>query len=478
MFKKNFKFNNLVLLLIIFSFLSSCNDDDDGVILSNSAEITSFQINGMDATITGTDITISLPHGTDPTSLMAETTISEGATINPNPDILADYSTPKLLTVTAQDNSTTTTYTVTVTIDPILPTTENPFPEGVFIVRYVDNEKYEMDFRHTSGSISTKVFQNANSGQMIEGIEISDIIPHENGYLILGNLFDNSGGKIMYTNLKLEVVKEEQLEKCNVVRNNYARIDNKIYYTNISNLIEYNQPKNKTYVINTDNNTLEKFDNNQALQYFATSNGELFFTDVIRGLYKITDLASQTATDINVDFDDYTESFVMDKNNVLWSIYRTKTPQSFGEAQSLNLGRFDYKLKLIAYNTSTGTRIEGETVEEINRESNLFLANNNEVYLITNQNLHFQNPKKQLHRLHIDNNEVKLETVYDLPKTTSSHFLDMSYDRSMFSFGNNTLMVDGNANNTTYYYDIDLNNGTISNKTDNVGNLFPRDVIQ
>ncbi len=469
---------SLSILLFVLSLSVSCTKDDDmdAVINSSEAKITEFKINTVESVITGQTIAITLPNATDVSNLMAEVTISENATIDPDPTIATDYTNPKTFTVTAQDGVTQSTYTVNVTIATVTPTAENPYPEGVFILRSLLSQNYELDFRHTSGTVSSNVYQNANNGNTISGIEISDIIPHSKGYLLMGNMFDNSGGKIIYTNLKFEVLKEEVLEKCNVVGDNYARVGNKIYYTNISNLVEYNQPKNKTYVINTDTNTLVKFDNNQALQYYATSNGELYFTDVIRGFYKVTDLDSQTATDLSEDFDDYTNSFVMDNNDVLWSISRTRTPQNFGEAQSLNIGTFDYKLNLVAYDTNTGNRIESVSTENINRESNLYVANN-KVYLITNQNTHFTNPEKKFQRLYIENNMIKLETVYNLPRTTSTNIFDMTYDGNMYKFGNNTLMVKGRANNTGYYYDIDLNSGTTSNKTTGTNRLFERNTL-
>jgi len=101
----------------------------------SEANLISFEINGVQGTITDKSIEISLPNGADPTSLSAAVIIPDNATIDPDPQTDSDYSSPKAFTVTAEDGVTKKTYTVTVSIAPVTPTAQNPYPEGVFILR-------------------------------------------------------------------------------------------------------------------------------------------------------------------------------------------------------------------------------------------------------------------------------------------------------------------------------------------------------
>lgn len=77
-----------------------------------SKSITSFKIGSVSGTISGTNISITLPHGTDVTAL-TPTIVHNGKIISPITS--QDFTTPRTYTVTAQD-LTTQTYTVTVTV--------------------------------------------------------------------------------------------------------------------------------------------------------------------------------------------------------------------------------------------------------------------------------------------------------------------------------------------------------------------------
>lgn len=85
---------------------------------AGSKEITSFSITSPFAagTITGTDISVTVPYGTVVTSLVPSISHT-GSSINPLPSIPQDFSVPVQYTVTAAD-STTQVYTVTVTVAP------------------------------------------------------------------------------------------------------------------------------------------------------------------------------------------------------------------------------------------------------------------------------------------------------------------------------------------------------------------------
>ncbi|WP_282144203.1 beta strand repeat-containing protein [Cellulophaga baltica] len=81
---------------------------------SESKDITSLTINGTNGTITGTDITVTLPSTTDVTAL--EPTVTHtGATLSPVSGVAQDFTNPVIYTVAAEDASTQE-YTVTVTV--------------------------------------------------------------------------------------------------------------------------------------------------------------------------------------------------------------------------------------------------------------------------------------------------------------------------------------------------------------------------
>ncbi|MFI8606704.1 hypothetical protein ACIGCP_19730, partial [Cellulophaga baltica] len=80
--------------------------------LSTEKEITSFIVNGVAGTITGTTIDVVLPEGTDLTDL-APVIIHNGASISPESETSQDFTNAVIYTVTAQDQ-TIQIYTVNV----------------------------------------------------------------------------------------------------------------------------------------------------------------------------------------------------------------------------------------------------------------------------------------------------------------------------------------------------------------------------
>ncbi len=89
------------------------------VLQSPAKDITSFSIGGTDATISDDAISVALPYGTDVTALSPTIAVSDKATVFPASGVAQDFTNPVTYTVTAED-STTKTYTVTVTLS------ENP----------------------------------------------------------------------------------------------------------------------------------------------------------------------------------------------------------------------------------------------------------------------------------------------------------------------------------------------------------------
>ncbi|MBU2997458.1 DUF5018 domain-containing protein [Cellulophaga baltica] len=90
--------------------------------LSTTNSITQFTIDGVEGTITDTDIALTLPAGTD-VSALTPTIVHTGETISPASGVAQDFTDPVIYTVTAEDSSTQE-YTVTVT-SPTLSTTNS-----------------------------------------------------------------------------------------------------------------------------------------------------------------------------------------------------------------------------------------------------------------------------------------------------------------------------------------------------------------
>lgn len=98
---------------------------------SSASSITSFTAAGAAATIAGTNITAEVPFGTDLTNLVPNINISEFATIDPVASTPRDFTNPVTYTVTAQDGTSQTTYTVALTVaQDITPPTATVFPES------------------------------------------------------------------------------------------------------------------------------------------------------------------------------------------------------------------------------------------------------------------------------------------------------------------------------------------------------------
>jgi hypothetical protein len=81
---------------------------------ASSKNITSFSLVGVEAIISGTNISVTVPYGTNITSLIPSITHT-GTSILPAVGLAQDFSSPIIYTVTAQDGSTQD-YTVTVTV--------------------------------------------------------------------------------------------------------------------------------------------------------------------------------------------------------------------------------------------------------------------------------------------------------------------------------------------------------------------------
>ena len=85
---------------------------------SDAALITGFSIGLTDGTIddTAETVAITVPFGTDVTTLTPTITVSTGATVSPASGAATDFTAPVNYTVTAEDGTTTKIYAVTVTV--------------------------------------------------------------------------------------------------------------------------------------------------------------------------------------------------------------------------------------------------------------------------------------------------------------------------------------------------------------------------
>jgi endonuclease/exonuclease/phosphatase family metal-dependent hydrolase len=81
---------------------------------SSACDMLSFTIDGMTGIIDGTDVTVTVPFGTDVTTLDPTFTLSPGATADPPSGTTRNFTTSQSYTITAQDGLTTRTYTAAV----------------------------------------------------------------------------------------------------------------------------------------------------------------------------------------------------------------------------------------------------------------------------------------------------------------------------------------------------------------------------
>jgi hypothetical protein len=112
-----------ILLLSGGLILSSCTKEEE---LSSKKEVLSFVFEdsknteleqNIIGTISGTDITATVPFGTATTALIPTIEISPNATLNPASGVATDFSDPVTYVVTAEDGSTKE-FTVNVPVEP------------------------------------------------------------------------------------------------------------------------------------------------------------------------------------------------------------------------------------------------------------------------------------------------------------------------------------------------------------------------
>ncbi|MGB3850560.1 MAG: DUF5018 domain-containing protein [Tunicatimonas sp.] len=120
--KRNpFNWNTLLLMIMMSGLIfTACDDEETEPDRSSDKTITSFTLPltpPVAGTITGNDIAVTVPSGTDVTSLAPVIVVSDEASVSPASGTARDFTSPVTYTVTAEDG-TTTDYTVTVTVTP------------------------------------------------------------------------------------------------------------------------------------------------------------------------------------------------------------------------------------------------------------------------------------------------------------------------------------------------------------------------
>jgi hypothetical protein len=123
---------------VIITLISGCNQFDS-IPKSVEKAITAFSINGVEGSINGTNISITLPAGTAIADLVPEITVSPKATVSPASGEAQDFTGPVSYTVTAEDG---TTQAYIVTVETV--TVETPEKEltGIEIARLPNKTVY------------------------------------------------------------------------------------------------------------------------------------------------------------------------------------------------------------------------------------------------------------------------------------------------------------------------------------------------
>ncbi len=165
---------------------------------SSEKQITSFSINTVNGTIdeTAKTIMITLPTGTNATSLSPVISVSDNATISPNSGVAQDFTNPVMYTVTAEDNSTVN-YTITVTVTPS--TCANP--ANIYTFQY-NGKTYELvrENKTWTEAAACAVERGGYLAEINDAAENTAIFNElmNNAGITLSNTVSNSGGAASY----------------------------------------------------------------------------------------------------------------------------------------------------------------------------------------------------------------------------------------------------------------------------------------
>ncbi|MDO5981380.1 hypothetical protein [Flavivirga spongiicola] len=216
------KIYSIFIAVVSLTAIVACSSDDS-VTLSALNSIESFTINfeGIpDEEIIydlGNDIIVSVPFGTSLDALVAAITVSEGATITPSPAEAINYINGEAVTfvVTAEDGTSTKTYTVTINLrgevgsgsriksltynDSTAPSPDNrvveyTYNDANFIVESVDIEDsygtiiYEK-ISYTYNDLNQVIEQSIDNDQDVDGDDERVVFTYEDGIIVSSETF-------------------------------------------------------------------------------------------------------------------------------------------------------------------------------------------------------------------------------------------------------------------------------------------------
>ena len=158
-----FKIYKLIFVFLCFSLFSYSKDEPKK---SNEIKITSWKFLGKKAAISGTNISITLPFGTDVKYIIAEVKKSSNTKIKPKPTTPQDYTKPLNFVVTTENEKTKKTYTVTVNIeDPIISWRAGWRNDGAYTAN-IDHKANKIKIDVNSADFETKV-------TLLDGVSIN-----------------------------------------------------------------------------------------------------------------------------------------------------------------------------------------------------------------------------------------------------------------------------------------------------------------
>lgn len=179
--------------------------------VSSAKDISSFVFAGLDpeveASIDGTEITATVPFGTDVTTLVPTITVSPDATIDPASGAVQDFTESVVYTVTAEDGSTQA-YTVTLTVEEattmmVTPVVEFTEAKGAVPAYFnFDNNEQEIavddNYIYVHSNNDRIIVHDITTGEILDTINAKEItVGMEN--LFLGAIDTDDNGIILGT---------------------------------------------------------------------------------------------------------------------------------------------------------------------------------------------------------------------------------------------------------------------------------------
>lgn len=184
---------------------------------SDATEMLSFAFEGLTPTaqgdISGTDVSVIVPEDTDLTALVPTIMVSGGATVSPESGIAQDFSSDVEYVVTAQDGTTTATYTVNVVVPSvnIMPVWEKTLANGGVPSWFTaDNDRdvaLSTDYVYVHNNADKIRVMSLADGSDVAVRDTADFIDgkenFESGTFRLSAIYLDSQDKIVGSNLRI-----------------------------------------------------------------------------------------------------------------------------------------------------------------------------------------------------------------------------------------------------------------------------------